>query len=72
MSARALGRPLLDSPKNPVLVAAGKRGAARRWGEARIVRLDTLDPTVQRAIRALVDADRAARQRDPDPGPEAA
>lgn len=38
-----------------------RRLAARaRWGSPRVVRLDTLDPAVQRAIRALVEANEKA------------
>lgn len=41
-------------PKNPTLVEAGRRGARKRWGEQRVVRLDELDPDTARLIRALL------------------
>ncbi len=41
---------------------AGRLGARRRWGDQRVVRLDSLHPAVAAAIRALVAADQAARE----------
>jgi hypothetical protein len=59
----------LDSKtKNPVLVEAGRRGARRRWGEPRIVKLADLDPDTARLIRALL----AQRPPEDAPTPEAA
>jgi hypothetical protein len=43
-----------------VFVAAGKRGALKRWGPQRVVRLDSLDPTVAAVIRAIIDANEKA------------
>jgi hypothetical protein len=55
-------------PKHPGRVAGGRKGALRRWGGQRIVRLDALEPSVAMAVRALVAADEAAKaRRDPDP-----
>lgn len=42
--------------KDPVLVAAGRRGALKRWGEPRILRLDELTPPQRRLALALVEA----------------
>ena len=39
--------------------AAGRRGARRRWGPPRIVRLDELPPAAARLALALVDAAKA-------------
>ena len=44
----------MSETKNPVLVAAGRRGARRRWGEVRIVHLADLDADTARLIRALL------------------
>ena len=52
--------------KNPVKVAAGRAGAQKRWGDRRVVRLDSLDPRVRAAVLALVDADEAARKAGND------
>ncbi len=51
-------------PKNPVLVEAGRRGAERRWGPRRVVRLDDLTVEQRRLIMALVDAAKAAKVAD--------
>lgn len=40
---------------------SGRRGAQKRWGEPRNVRLTDLQPATRKAILALVEADRAAR-----------
>lgn len=46
---------------------AGRRGARARWGEQRrIVRLDSLPPSVAQTIRMLIAADEAARATTPD------
>lgn len=39
------------------------RAARGRWGEPRIARLDGLDPNVRAAIVALIEADKAAKQK---------
>lgn len=58
-----MGNGLSDSPaKSPVLVEAGRRGARRRWGAQRIVRLDSLTPEARRLVLALVEA---AKSRPP-------
>jgi hypothetical protein len=64
---------VFDSPvKDPRKVAAGRAGARARWlGERRVVRLDSLHPSVAAAVRALVAADAAAKA-SPDPAPESA
>ena len=46
------------SGKNARFVEAGRRGALRRWGPPRIVRLDELTAEQARLVRALVDAAR--------------
>jgi hypothetical protein len=46
--------------KNPVFVEAGRRGARRRWGEVRVVRLAELDGDTARLIRALLAQKKAA------------
>lgn len=57
--------------KDPAKVRAGSIGARNRWAghPRRVVRLDSLDPTVANVIRALVAADAEARKSVP---PEAA
>lgn len=45
--------------KNPKLVEAGVRGARRRWGDPRVVRLEALTPSQRRLVLALVDAAKA-------------
>lgn len=49
--------------KDPRYVEAGRRGGLKRWGGRRIVRLDSLQPTVRAAVVALVAADAAARTK---------
>lgn len=44
---------------------AGRLGARTRWGPRRVVRLDTLEPPIAAAVRALIAADEAARKRKP-------
>ena len=54
--------------KDPRLVEAGRRGAARRWGDVgRVVRLSELDSPVRLAVEALIRADRAARNEKASP-----
>lgn len=48
--------------KDPKRVAAGRKAAAARWGEARIVRLDDLTPAQRRLVLALVDAAKEANE----------
>ena len=60
---------LLDSGKNPVKVAAGRRGGQTRWttraGEdRRVVRLDALTAAERRLVLALVAAAEAERARN--------
>ena len=42
--------------KKPVFVESGRRGARRRWGEPRILRLDSLTPEQRRVVLALINA----------------
>jgi hypothetical protein len=45
-------------------VERGRLGAQKRWGGRRIVRLDTLDPTVRAVVVNLVEtAERIAREK---------
>ena len=48
--------------KDPVKVRAGTLGARKKWGPQRIVRLDSLEPAVAAAVRALIEADQAAKR----------
>lgn len=49
--------PPVDSrSKDPRAVEAGRRGARRRWGYPRIVRLDALSGPQRRLALALVEA----------------
>ena len=48
--------------KHPGRVAGGRKGALRRWGGQRIVRLDSLPPNVRWAVRTLIEADASAAQ----------
>ena len=43
-------------PKDPRRIAGGLKGARKRWGERRIVRLDGLTAQQRRMVLALVDA----------------
>lgn len=53
--------------KNPALVAAGRRGAAKRWGpHGRIIRLADLTPDQRRAITAYLEVSKAAESVEPD------
>lgn len=49
--------------KDPKRVAAGKKAAHARWGEARVVRLDELTPAQRRLVLALIDAAKEANDR---------
>ena len=48
------------SDKNPVFVESGRRGARKRWGPPRVLRLDELDNDERRLIEALLAAKRNA------------
>lgn len=50
--------------RNPVKVRAGRMGGRARWGEPRVLRLDTLPPSVRAGVLALVEAERNARERE--------
>ena len=52
------------STKNPVLVDAGRRGAEKRWGQPKSVRIDDLTPEQAHLIRLLVDAARQSKADD--------
>lgn len=52
---------MVEAVKDPAKVRAGVAGSRARWGERRIVRLDSLDPAVAAVIRALVAAEASAR-----------
>jgi hypothetical protein len=56
--------------KDPARVAAGLKGARRRWGEPRVLRLDQIDHRIRSAILALIAADEAARKADSDGSPQ--
>jgi len=58
--------------KNPVFVAAGRTGARARWGPARTIRLDTLDPVTRDIIRAILTAQANAKAAPASETPEAA
>jgi hypothetical protein len=45
---------MVEAVKDPRKVKAGQIGSRARWGERRIVRLDTLDSDTARLIRALL------------------
>lgn len=55
---------MVEAVKNPGKVRAGRIGARVRWGEQRVVRLDSLDPRVAAAVRALIAADEAAARNE--------
>lgn len=50
---------LFASAKDERLAEAGRKGARRRWGPARLVRLDDLGPIERRLVLALIDAARS-------------
>lgn len=56
----------VSDSKDPVKVAAGRRGAQKRWGDPGVVRLDELTPAQRRLVLALVDAAKAEQARDPE------
>lgn len=47
---------MLRSMKDPKRVAAGKKAAAARWGDKRVVRLNELTPAQRRLVLALIEA----------------
>lgn len=50
-------------PKKDVFVESGRRGAEKRWGPPRVVRLHDLTPEQRRLVLALVEAQREANKR---------
>jgi len=48
--------------KDPKRVEAGRKAAAARWGEPRVVRLDDLTPSQRRLVLALIDTAREANR----------
>ena len=50
----------MSETKNPVFVESGRRGARKRWGDPRVLRLDQLDPDERRLIQAILAAKRNA------------
>ncbi|HEY5435449.1 MAG TPA: hypothetical protein VIK13_09465 [Candidatus Limnocylindrales bacterium] len=61
----------LDSPTRVPMPhrERGKLGAAKRWGPARVVRLDQLDPVTADIVRAILTArEHAAEAAARDPG----
>jgi hypothetical protein len=50
----------MSGTKQGVFADAGRKGARKRWGEPRILRLDTLEPPYRRLILAMVEAAKAA------------
>lgn len=50
--------------KNPKKVAAGRKGAVARWGEARVVRLDDLTDAQRRLVLALIEAARESNAKE--------
>lgn len=55
---------MLETPaKREVFVEAGRRGAEKRWGPPRVVRLDDLSPIARRIVLAAV----AAAREQPEP-----
>jgi hypothetical protein len=54
-----------------VFADAGRRGAAKRWGERRVIDLRTLDPATAGVIRAIIAAhEHATKEAGPaDNGP---
>jgi hypothetical protein len=51
--------------KNPVFVESGRRGARKRWGEPRVVRLGELPEAERRIILSLVEGVRRAQAAVP-------
>ena len=59
----------MPDTKNPVKVRVGTLGARARWGPARVLRLDQLDPVTADIVRAIVEARKnAAEAAARDPG----
>ena len=50
-------------PKDPKRVNAGKKAAATRWGEPRVIRLDDLTSAQRRLVLALIHAQKEANER---------
>ena len=63
MEAASVPGPVKGSPTS---VAAGRRGAERRWGPPRVIRLDELAPEQRAFILELVEVAKrnAARAKD--------
>lgn len=59
--------------KDPVMVAAGQRGAFKRWGWPKTIRLDDLTQDQRAIVHARVEALRhqLARAESTDPEPRA-
>jgi hypothetical protein len=53
---------LISDPKDPIKVRAGTIGARARWGPARVLRLDTLDPVTRDIVRAILTARKNASE----------
>ncbi len=51
--------------KDPVLSEAGKRGALKRWGPPKTIRVADLTPDQRRLVNALVEAARATKPDAP-------
>ena len=49
---------------NPARSAASRAAMRRRWGPQRVLRLDQLDPVTAGIIRAILDAQASAAQRE--------
>jgi hypothetical protein len=54
--------PLDSETRHRLLSEGARRGLRSRWGPRRVVRLDTLEPPVAAAIRALIDADQETKK----------
>lgn len=50
--------------KNPKRVEAGRKGAAKRWGEPRVIHIGDLTPAQRRLVLALIEAQRESNERD--------
>jgi len=55
--------------KNPLKVQAGLLGARKRWGEPRVVRLDSLTPGQRHLVAALIDAAKSIEPDEKAPAP---
>lgn len=54
-----------DRPKNPLLVATGRKTALKRWGDApRHVRIHDLSEPQRRLVHALIAAVRESTPRE--------